>query len=142
MKSHQVCITAYVFPNYIYLLPDGHPGVPKAEALFKEKGIRKHRLWRRQIKKPSQHYIETGIWGSYETAGIKDKTLDGKTIPLFEDTEIKEQPDSICLERHMEIAGKRFIVSSVFPKSAASLPTDKLLSLIDKEQENERNSFQ
>jgi hypothetical protein len=105
--------------------------------MFKEKGIRKHRLWRRKTKKVSQHYIETGIWGSYETAGIKDKTLDGKPIPLFEDTEVIDQSDSICLERHMEIAGKKFAVSSVFPKTAASTPTEKLLSLIDKEQENE-----
>ena len=142
MKSNQVCITAYVFSGYIYLLPEGHPSKSKIEKLFKEKGIRKHRLWRRNIKKVTRHYIETGVLGGYETVGIKDKMLDGKPIPMFEDTELKEQPDSICLERHMEIAGKRFVVSSVFPKTAALLPTDKLLSLIDKEQENERNSFQ
>ena len=142
MKPQQECITAYVFSGYIYLLPDGHPSKSKIEKLFKEKGIRKHRLWRRNIKKVTRHYIETGVLGGYETVGIKDKMLDGKPIPMFEDTELKEQPDSICLERHMEIAGKRFIVSSVFPKTAALLPTDKLLSLIDKEQENERNSFQ
>ncbi len=136
MKPQQNCITAYVFPEYIYLLPDGHPSKPKIEKLFKEKGIRKHRLWGRKIKKESQHYIETGIWGSYETAGIKDQTLDGKPIPLFEDTELKEQADCLCLERQMEIAGKKFAVSSVFPKAAASTPTEKLLSLIDKEQEN------
>ena len=103
--------------------------------MFKENGIRKHQVWRRKTKKESRHYIETGIWGSYETAGINDKSLDGKPVPLFEDTEIIEQPNSFCLERHMEIAGKRFVVNSVFPKAATSLPTDKLLSLIDKEQE-------
>jgi len=135
MKPQQNCITAYVFPKYIFLLPDGHPSRPKIEELFKNKGIQKHRLWGRKTKKEFQHYIETGICGSYETAGIKDKTLDGKPIPLFEDTELKEQTDSICLERHMEIAGKRFAVRSVFPKAAASLPTETLLSLIDKEQE-------
>ncbi len=74
--------------------------------------------------------------GSYETAGIKDKTFNGKPIPLFEDTELKENSDSFCLERHMDIAGKKFRVSSVFPKTAAKTPTDKLLSLIDKELEN------
>ncbi len=141
MKPQQNCITAYVFPNYIFLLPDGHPSKPKIEELFKEKGIRKHRLWGRKTKKESQYYIETGIWGSYETAGIKDKTLDGKSIPLFEDTELKEQTDSICLKRHMIVGGKKFAVSSVFPKAAVSLPTDKLLSLIDKEHETERKSF-
>lgn len=135
MKPQQNCITAYVFPKSIFLLPDGHPSKPKIEELFKEKGIRKHRLWGRKTKKKSQHYIETGVWGSYETAGIKDKPFDRKTIPLFEDTELVEQPDTICLDRHMEIAGKKFAVRSVFPKAAVSTPTDKLLSLIDKEQE-------
>ena len=141
MKPQQSCITAYVFPKYIFLLPDEHPSRPKIEELFKAKGIRKHRLWCRKTKKESQHYIETGIWGSYETAGIKDKILNGNLIPLFEDTELKEQTDSICLERHMIVGGKKFAVSSVFPKAAVSLPTDKLLSLIDKEQETERKSF-
>ena len=98
-------------------------------------------MWRRKTKKESRHYVETGIWGSYETAGIKDKILDGKPVPLFEDTELKENNDSFCLERHMDIAGKKFRVSSVFPKSAAKTPTDKLLSLIDKEQEAEVNSI-
>ena len=142
MKPQQECITAYVFPDYIYLLPEGHPSRPEIEEMFKKDGIQKHRVWRRKTKKESRHYIETGVWGSYETAGIKDHTLDGKPVPLFEDTELKENADRFCLERHMEIAGKRFVVSSVFSKTAASLPTDKLLSLIDKEQENERNSFQ
>ena len=136
MKPHQYCITAYVFPKYIFLLPEGQPSRSKIEEQFKENGIRKHRLWGRKTKKESQHYIETGVWGSYETAGIKDKTLNGKPIPLFEDTELRELPDRICLERHMIVGGKKFALRSVFAKNAASLPTDKLLSLIDKEQEN------
>ena len=136
MKPQQECIIAYVFPDHIYLLPEGHPSRKEIEKLFKRNGIRKHRMWRRKIKEECRHYTETGVWGSYETAGIKDKTLDGKPVPLFEDTELKENTDSICLERHMEIAGKKFVVRSVFPKNAASLPTDKLLSLLDKEHEN------
>ena len=60
---------------------------------------------------------------------------------LFEDTELKEEPDGLCLERRMMVDGKKFAVSSVFPKDAVLTPTDKLLSLIDKEQETERNSF-
>ncbi len=141
MKPQQECITAYVFPGYIYLLPDGYPSRPRIEKLFKEKGLRKHRVWRRKMKKLARHYIETGILGGYETVGIKDIMFGGKPVPMFEDTELIEQPDSLYLERHMEIAGKRFSVSSVFPKAAASLPTDKLLSLIDKELEKERKSF-
>lgn len=141
MKPQQECITAYVFSDYIYLLPEGHPSREKIEDLFKKNGIRKLRVWRRKTQKESSHYIETGVWGSYETAGIKDKTLDGKPVPLFEDTELKGNTDSFCLERHMDIAGKKFLVSSVFPKTAAATPTDKLLSLIDKEQEVEINSI-
>ncbi len=137
MKPQQECITAYVFPECIYMLPEGHPSRPKIEEMFRKNGIQKHRVWCRKTKKESRHYIETGILGSYETAGIKDKTLGGKPVPLFEDTELVEQPDSICLERHMEIAGKKFAVRSVFSKAAASTPTNKLLSLIDKEQETE-----
>ena len=136
MKAQQECITAYVFTDYIYLLTEKYPSREKIEELFKKDGIRKHRVWRRKTEKESRHYIETGVWGSYETAGIKDKTIDGKSVPLFEDTELKENADSICLERHMEIAGKRFLVSSVFPKTEAATPTDKLLSLIDQEEEN------
>ncbi len=136
LKPQQNRITAYIFPEFICLLTDRHPSRPKIEEMFKEKGIRRHRLWGRKTKKESEHYIETGIWGGYETAGIKDITHDGRPIPLFEDTELKEQPDSIYLERHMEIAGKKFDVRSVFPKAATSLPTDKLLSLIDKDLKN------
>lgn len=135
MKPQQECITAYVFSDHAYLIPERHPDKEKVEKMFKKNGLWKHRMWRRKTKKESRHYIETDIWGSYETAGIKDKLLDGKPVPLFDDTELKEEPDSFCLERHMDIAGKKFRVSSVFPKTAAKTPTDKLLSLIDKELE-------
>ena len=134
MKPQQECITLMSFLG-IFICSRMGIQANQIEKLFKEKGIRKHRLWRRNIK-VTRHYIETGVLGGYETTGIKDKTLDGKPIPLFEDTEIKENADTFCLERHMDIAGKKFLVSSVFPKSAASTPTDKLLTLIDKEQEN------
>jgi len=54
---------------------------------------------------------------------------------------LKEQSDSINLERHMIVGGKKFAVTSVFSKNAVSTPTDKLLSLIDKEQAAEQKSF-
>jgi hypothetical protein len=135
MKPQQECITAYVFSDRIYLLPEAHPSRAIIEKMFRKTGIRKQRIWKRKTKKESRHYVETGVWGSYETVGIKDKTLNGKPVPLFEDTELKENTDSFCLERHMDIAGKKFQVNSVFPKTAAKTPTDKLLSLIDKELE-------
>jgi hypothetical protein len=123
-------------PNSIILVPKGHLYTPEFDLVTKELGGEKVRVWRRKVEDECKHYLKTGIDGSYETAGIVDTMLDDMPVPLFEDTELIEQPDSICLERHMDIVGKRFVVRSVFPKTAASLPTDKLLSLIDKEQGN------
>lgn len=136
MKPQQECFDAYLFSETIILVPKGHPCTPEFDMVTKELGGEKVWVWRRKVEDECKHYLQTGIGGSYETVGIVDTALEDKLIPLFEDTELIERPDSICLERHMEIAGKRFAIKSVFPKSAASLPTDKLLTLIDKEQEN------
>ncbi|WP_277669112.1 hypothetical protein [Caproiciproducens galactitolivorans] len=141
MKENQECLTAYAFRGSIIVLRDNHPKVSQAEALFEKYGRMKKRVWLRRVKNLNRHYLETGIWGSYDTAGIVESELDGTPVALFEDTKLKEEPDGICLERHMIVAGKKFAVSSVFPKDASSTPTDKLLSLIDKEQKAERNSF-
>ena len=136
MTPQQECFDAYLFSETIILVPKGHPYTPEFDIVAKEVGGEKLRVWRRKVEDEGKYYLKTGISGSYETAGIVDTELKSKLIPLFEDTELIEQADSICLERHMDIAGKRFVVRSMFPKTAASLPTDKLLSLIDKEQEN------
>lgn len=141
MKPEQECFDAYAFPGVIITIRKGHPSTPEFEIITKELGGVKGRVWCREVEDESRHYIETGIWGSYETVGIIDNELDGTSVPLFEDTELKENPDSICLERRMIVGGKKFAVSSVFPKNAVSTPTDKLLTLIDKEQAAERNSF-
>ncbi len=82
------------------------------------------------------------INGAFRAAFIEQDYKTGFFLyALFEDTELKEEPDDICLERRMIVGGKKFVISSVFPKDAHLTPTDKLLSLIDKEQEAERNSF-
>ena len=67
--------------------------------------------------------------------------FEGTAVPMFADTELKEQNDSICLERRMIVGGKMFAVRSVFPKKADSTPTDKILSLIDEEQAAEQKSL-
>lgn len=136
MKPKQECFDAYIFPERIILVAKGHPFIPEFDLIAKEYGGEKVRAWRRKVEDECKHYLKTGISGSYETVGIIDTELEDKLIPLFEDTELIEQPDSIYLERHMIVGGKKFTVRSVFPKTAASLPTDKLLTLIDKEQEN------
>lgn len=141
MKENQECLTAYAFRGCIIVLRDNHPKVSQAEALFEKYGRMKKRVWLRRVKNLNRHYLETGILGSYDTAGIVESELDGTPVALFEDTELKEEQDGLCLERRMMVGGKKFAVSSVFPKDAVLTPTDKLLSLIDKEQETERNSF-
>lgn len=141
MKENQESLTAYAFRGCIIVLRDNHPKASQAEALFEKHGRMKRRVWLRRVKNLNRHYLETGIWGSYDTAGIIDSELDGTPVALFEDTELKEEPDGLYLERRMMVGGKKFSVSSVFPKDAVSTPTDKLLSLIDKEQEAERNSI-
>ena len=128
MKPEQECFDAYAFPGVIITVLKGHPSTPEFDLIAKELGGLKGRVWRRQVEDEDQHYINTGIWGGYETVGIVDSMLKGTAIPLFEDTNLKEESDIICLERHMVVGGKKFAVRSV--------PTDKLLTLIDKEQEN------
>jgi len=140
MKS-QPFFNAYAFPGCVIALRDKHPKTSQTERVFEKYGIMKRRIWVRRVKNANRHYLETGLCGSYDTAGIVDSELDGKPVTLFEDTELKEEPDDICLERRMIVGGKKFVISSVFPKDAHLTPTDKLLSLIDKEQETERNSF-
>ncbi len=135
MKPQQECFYAYVFGERIILVPKGHPYTPEFDLVAKEYGGKKMRVWRRKVEDEYNHYLKTGINGGYETAGIVDTELGNKLVPLFEDTELIEQPNSICLDRHMIVGGKKFAVRSVFPKTAAKTPTDKLLSLIDKELE-------
>lgn len=141
MKENQECLTAYAFSGCIIVLRDKHPKTSQAEVLFEKHGRMKRRVWLRRVKNLNRHYLETGLCSSYDTAGIVDSELDGTPVALFKDTQLKEEPDGLCLERRMMVGGKKFAVSSVFPKDATLTPTDKLLSLIDKEREAERNSF-
>jgi len=141
MKKYQDFLYAFAFPGCIIVVEKDHAQVPNVEKIYQKYGRMKRRVWLKKIKKPSQHYLETGLLGSYETVGIVDSELDGTAIALFTDTQFKEEKGEICLERQMVVGEKKFTISSVFPKEAASTPTDKLLSLIDKEQEAERKSF-
>lgn len=96
-----------------------------------------HGIYENNIQYPEPYYLETGILGAYETTWLKAGELNGNFVPLFEDTQLTEQPDTLSLERRMVVDGRTFSVSSVFPKDAAATPTDKLLSLIDREPKNE-----
>ena len=68
MKPQQECITAYVFSDYIYLLPKSIRRL-KIEEMFK-KDIRKYRICVGN-RKESRHYLETAM-GQQETTGIKE----------------------------------------------------------------------
>ncbi len=102
-KPQQECFDAYLFSETIILVSKGHLYTPEFDIVAKEFGGEKVRVWCRKVEDEYKHYLQTGIGGSYETAGIIDTALDDKLIPLFEDTELIERPDSICLERHMEL---------------------------------------
>lgn len=141
MKKYQEFLYAFAFPGCIIIVEKDHTQMSDIEKMYQKYGRMKRRVWLRKTKKPSSHYLETGLLGSYETAGIVDSELGGTQVALFADTQFKEEKGEFCLERQMVVGGKRFAVSSVFPKTAALTPTDKLLSLIDKEQETEINSI-
>ncbi|WP_027416534.1 hypothetical protein [Aneurinibacillus terranovensis] len=141
MLKNQAFLNAYTFHRCIVLLGKDHTLLPKFEELSQKPGCIKRRLWLKRVKNVHRHYLETGLYGSYDTAGIIDGEFDNTPVALFEDTKLKEEPDDICLELRMIVGGKRFAVSSVFPRDATLTPTEKLLSLIDKEQDTERNSF-
>ena len=129
-------MNAYALAGNILLVHKRHSAARDIDKIAMGLGAVKGRVWQRKVEDECNHYLKTSISGSYETAGIVDTMLDNTPVPLFEDTELKEESDSFCLERHMEIAGKKFRVSSVFPKTAAATPTDKIFSLIDREEEN------
>lgn len=137
MKTKQDYLIAYAVPGYIFVLRSDHPKAPQAEDVFKKHGAVKGRIWLRQVKNADRHYLETGVWGAYDTARIIDGERNGVPVALFADTELTETEDALCLERQMLIEGRRYHITSVFAPNAASTPTDKLLSVIDADLERE-----
>lgn len=137
MKTGQEYLIAYAVPGYILVLRIDHPKVPQAEDVFKKHGGVKGRIWLRRVKNTDRHYLETGVWGAYDTARIVDFERNGAPIALFADTELRETTDALYLERQMLIEGRRYQITSVFAPDAASTPTDKLLSVIDADLEKE-----
>jgi len=134
MKTKQEYANAYAFPGCILMLHKNHEKTEQTNELLKKHGRMKSRWWFKRVKDANRRYIETGVMGSYDVAHLVDKEWNSIPVPLFEDTEIKDEPGKLCLERRMMVGGKQFVVSSVFPANAALTPTDKLISLIDKER--------
>ena len=95
-----------------------------------------NQVWIRDKKDESRHYLDTGVLGAYEMAGIINPKYILKKLALFSDTAYRENPDGLCLERKMIVDGKHFNVRSVFVGGGAATPTDKLLSVIDNEPDD------
>ena len=92
-------------------------------------------------QKIARHYLETGVYGAYETAEVAhEEEIDGKYAPCFEDATTLFDHELTTTNRSMCIEGRRFLVCSVFPADSKSTPTDKLLTLIDTELRKETQS--
>lgn len=76
-------------------------------------------------------YMKTGILGSYrpERATLRQEK-DGITA-IYRDTIYNQQDDCMTGTRFMEVGGKCFRITSVFPEDSSSTATEKLLSYID-----------
>ena len=88
-----------------------------------------------------EEYRETGMLGRYDPdRAMLQKTKNGEVLTSFRDTCYQHQDDHMINQREMLIGGKVFHVTSVFPMAATATPTDKLLSLIDKDLQKEAHS--
>ena len=97
-----------------------------------------------------EKYRETGMLGGYDPHGallrydphgaLLRETESGEVLTSFRDTCYQHQDDYNITQREMLIGGKVFHVTSVFPMAATATPTDKLLSLIDKDLKKEAHS--
>lgn len=91
MMKSQPFFNAYAFPGCVIVLRDKHLKTLQTEKVFEKYGIMKRRIWVRKVKNANRHYLETGLCGGYDTAGIVDSELDGKPVVLFEDTALRRQ---------------------------------------------------
>ena len=88
-----------------------------------------------------EKYRETGMLGGDDPHGaLLRETESGEVLTSFRDTCYQHQDDYNITQREMLIGGKVFHVTSVFPMAATATPTDKLLSLIDKDLKKEAHS--
>lgn len=94
------------------------------------------------MKKEWEIDRDTGMLGAYEEENaILRKTEDGRVETIFRDTRHWITPEGLVRERLMLIGGKSFRVTSVLPNSGKATPTEKLISYIDRELEEEAPSI-
>ena len=87
-----------------------------------------------------EEYMETGMIGAYQPEmAVLRQNSDG-VISVYRDTVYERREDAMLGRRMMEVDGKQFRVTSVFPDDSASTPTQKFLSYIDSELSKESHS--
>lgn len=121
----------YVFSGLTFILSEDDPRRSQVETVFQKCGRKKRYMGIYRKETEGQHYLRTGRLGDYETAKTVGGEISGRPVSLFDDSELKNIGDSMCLERRMMVKGKSFVVRSVFPEEAPLTPTDKMLELID-----------
>ena len=88
-------------------------------------------------EKITQHFLKTGVFGAYETAGIAHDDLEnGHHALCFDDALVVSCGDRATVQRHMYIEGRRYSITSIFPADIRHTPTEKMLTLIDAELKN------
>ena len=84
------------------------------------------------MKSEFEEYRETGMLGTYSPdRALIRKMSDGGVVTVFRDTFHCAEENHFVREREMLIGGKRFVISSMFPKEPTATVTEKMLSLID-----------
>lgn len=86
----------------------------------------------RNDKEIARHYLDTKILGAYETTEvIWQSNSMGNLKRTFADSFVYSDDTHHTIERDMDVDGKRFVVHSVFPVTATSTPTKKMLTIIE-----------
>lgn len=84
----------------------------------------------------AQHYLQTQILGAYETANIIwQSDSEGDLHRTFQDSFVNTDEAHHTVERNMVVEGKLFRVHSIFPVTAMSNPTKKLLTAVENDCE-------
>ena len=85
----------------------------------------------RNDKEVARHYLDTKILGAYETTEvIWQSDSEGNLKRTFADSFVYSDDTHYTIERDMDVDGKIFRVHSVFPVTATSTPTKKMLTII------------
>ncbi|WP_317853748.1 hypothetical protein [Chakrabartyella piscis] len=85
----------------------------------------------RNDKEVARHYLDTKILGAYETTEvIWQSDSVGNLKRTFADSFVYSDDTRHIIERDMDVDGKRIVVHSVFPVTATSTPTKKMLTII------------